>query len=146
MKKFVLPLMLCVTIAISCCSCGFLRKRQTYYCDVNAVKSVQIVRLDKYIEGEYRYDYTVLCEISDYSTFVSNLNDIEHSINWGDPRQMQVQYIAIKIDYRNGDFDLIHSDAQCFNNSGVNNYGYFFFDEKQFNALISEYVTQGTVR
>jgi hypothetical protein len=73
---------------------------------------------------------------------VLHLNELDHSVNWGDPRQMDVQYIVIKIDYSNGDFDLIHPDAQCFNRSGVNQYGYFFFDDEQFNSLISDYVNE----
>ena len=55
---------------------------------------------------------------------------------------MDVQYIVIKIDYSNGDFDLIHPDAQCFNRSGTNQYGYFFFDDEQFHSLISDYVNE----
>lgn len=73
---------------------------------------------------------------------MSHLNELDHSVNWGEPSQMDVQYIVIKIDYRNGDFDLIHPDAQWFNRSGVNQYGYFFFDDEQFNALISYYITE----
>ena len=122
-------------------SCGLFGK-QKYTCDVDTVDSVQIVRLDEYVEGEYRYEYTVLSEIPNYEIFVSCLNEIDHTVNWGDPRQMDEQYIVIKIDYKNGDFDLIHPDAQCFNRSGTNQYGYFFFDDEQFNALISEYMTE----
>ena len=137
MKRFLLPL--CIILILLCCSCGLVGD-QRYVCDVEKVDSVQIVRLDKYVEGEYRYEYTVLSQVSDYETFVSHLNDLDHSVNWGDPRQMDVQYIVIKIDYSNGDFDLIHPDAQCFNRSGTNQYGYFFFDDEQFLSLISKYV------
>ena len=137
MKKIIFPL--CIIFMLLLCACGLFGEQQ-YYCEVDEVESVQIIRLDKYVEGEYRYDYTVLSEISEYVAFVSQLNEMEHSVNWGDPYQMDVQYIVIKIDYSNGDFDLIHQDAQCFHRSGKNNYGYFFFDDEQFNALISDYI------
>ena len=137
MKKLLFPL--CIILILLCCSCGLFGD-QRYFCDVNKIDSIQIVKLDKYIEGEYRYEYTILSQISDYETFVSYLNELEHSVNWGDPQQMDVQYVVIKIDYSNGDFDLIHQDAQCFNRSGVNQYGFFFFDEEQFNSLISKYI------
>ena len=137
MKKTILPL--CMILIFLCCSCGLFGP-QEYVCNIAEVESVQIVKLDKYVEGEYRFDYSVLAQISDRETFVSRLNQLDHSVNWGDPRQMEVQYIVIKIDYSNGDFDLIHPDAQCFNRSGSNQYGYFFFDDGQFNSLISDYV------
>ena len=132
---------LCFILMVLCCSCGFFND-QKYICDADEVESVQIVRLDKYVDGEYRYEYTVLSQISDFVLFVEKLNNLKHSVNWGDPRQMNVQNIVIRIDYHNGDFDLIHTDAQCFNRSGTNQYGYFFFDDEQFNALISDYILE----
>lgn len=104
------------------------------------MKSVQIIRLNKHVEGEYRFDYTVVCQISDYTEFVNRLNELEHSKNRGDPQQMYVGYVVIIIDYLNGDFDLLRSDAQCFNRSGENEHGFLFFDDAQFGALISDYV------
>ncbi len=132
---------LCIIVMFFCSSCGFLGE-QRYICDVNKVESARIIRLDEYIEGEYRYEYTVLSQIYDYVTFVDQLNTMEHSVNWGDPRQMDEEYVVIRIDYCNGDFDLIHPDAQWFNRSGVNQYGYFFFNDEQFDALISNYLTE----
>ena len=141
--KTIRPL-LCIFSAILilfCCSCGFFGD-QRYICEIDEVESVQIIRLDKYVEGEHRYEYTILSQISDHLTFVDKLNQLKHSVNWGDPRQMDVQYVVIRIDYCNGDYDLLHPDAQCFNRSGVNQYGYFFFDDEQFNTLISDYLTE----
>ena len=139
MKMIRLPLGIwCVVLALLCCSCGLFGE-QRYKCEVDNIASIQIVRLDTYVEGEYRYEYTVLSEISDYTVFVDRLNSVKHSVNWGDPYQLDVEYVVIKINYHNGDYDLIHSDAQWFNRSGTNQVGYFFFDEEQFNTLISDY-------
>ena len=139
MKKVIFPV--CIILMLLCCSCGLFGD-QRYFCDVEKVDSIQIVQLDQYVEGEYRYEYTILSQITDIETFVLHLNELDHSVNWGDPRQMDVQYIVINIDYSNGDFDLIHPDAQCFNRSGVNQYGYFFFNDEQFHSLISDYVNE----
>ncbi len=142
MRKNRLPIcMLCMVIIAFCCSCGFFGD-QRYLCEMDKVESVQIVRLDQYIEGECRYEYTVLSQISDHAAFIDRLNALKHSVNWGDPRQMDVQYVVIKIDYRNGDFDMIHPDAQCFNRSGVAQYGFFFFDDEQFNTLIADFMKE----
>ena len=77
-------------------------------------------------------------------TFVNRLNHIKHSVNWGDPLLLDVQYVVIRIDYLNGDYDLLHPDAQCFNRSGINHSGFFFFDDEQFYALIDDYLTENT--
>lgn len=135
-SAFLCVLCIVILLTLLCCSCGLFGD-QEYVCKVEDVASVQIIRLDKYVEGEYRYEYTVISQIDDVESFVSQLNDVKHSVNGGDPRQMNEGYVVIRIDYNNGDFDLIHPDAQCFNRSGKNQYGYFFFDEEQFNELIS---------
>lgn len=132
---------LCIILMLLCCSCGFLGD-QEYVCEIDKVESVQIVRLEKYVEGEYRYEYTVLSQISNHATFVDQLNDLKHSVNWGEPSQLDVGYVVIKIDYLDGDFDLLYSNAQWFHRSGVNQSGYFFFNKEQFDALISAHLTE----
>ena len=122
------------------CSCGLFGQQQ-YFCEADAVKSVQIVRLDDYIEEEYRYDYTVLSEIADCSAFADRLNNLDHSVNWGNPMPLYVDYVVILVYYSNGDYDLLHPNAQRFHRSGKNQNGYFFFDKGQFDTLIQEYLT-----
>ena len=121
-------------------SCGFFGP-QKYVCDENEVKSIQIVKLDSYDNNEYTYGYTVLAEIEDQSTFIKRLNDLKHTVNWGDPMVLKEGYIVVKIVYLNGDYDLFHYDAQFFHRKGVNNSGFFFFDKDEFNLLISDYVS-----
>ncbi len=138
MKK-IMCFVLTAILMLLCCSCGLFGD-QKYVCKAKDVASVQIVRLDKYVEGEYRYEYTVLSQVEDVESFVEQLNRIKHSVNWGDPRQMNEGYVVMRIDYSNGNFDLVHPDAQCFHKNGTNNYGYFFFDDEQFETLISDYM------
>lgn len=138
MKKIICFLLIAILMLL-CCSCGLFGDQQ-YVCKAEDVASVQIVRLDKYVQGEYRYEYTVLSQIDDFDDFVGRLNAVKHSVNWGDPQQMDESYVVVRIEYLNGDFDLIHPDAQCFNKNGTNKYGYFFFDDEQFETLISDYM------
>ena len=85
MKKIRVPLcLLCVISLCLLCSCGLFGP-QKYVCEIDEVESVEIIRLDEYIEEEYRFEYTVLSQISDYTTFVERLNEVKHSVNWGDP-------------------------------------------------------------
>lgn len=122
-----------------CCGCGF-GGEQRYVCEVDEVKSVQIISLDVYVENEYRYEYTVLCEITDKEVFVEQLNDLKQTVNWGEPKQFNEGYTVIRIEYFNGDYDLIYSNAQWFNRAGTNQNGYFFFDKTQFDEFISDYL------
>lgn len=131
---------LCVVILLSLCSCGFIPQMQ-YHCEIENVESIQIVRLGDYVQAEYRFDYTVLSSIDDCSTFVNKLNSVKCSENWGSPLLMPENGVVIRIAYQNGDYDLLHPDAQHFYKNGVSNYGYFFFNTEQFNALIAEYWT-----
>lgn len=129
--------LLCIVIMLLCCSCG-LFSPQRYVCDAQEVSSIQIVRIGEITVGEF--DYTVLSQISDHETFVKCLNEVDHSVNWGDPYPMDVGFIAIRIEYMNGDCDYINSDAQWFVKSESIKTGYFFFDDEQFNSLVSKYV------
>lgn len=134
-------LMLCLRIFLfGCllCGCGFLGV-QKYVCDANDVKSVQIIRLDTYVENEYRFEYTVLCEIADTKTFVKSLNNLKQTVNMGEPSTLKTGYTVIRIDYLNGDHDLLYANAQWFHRDGVNQNGYIFFDKAQFDGLILEY-------
>lgn len=135
---FVLMIILCI---FAFTACG-LFSPQKYVCDENEVESVQIVKLDKYVDDELRFEYTVLADIVDQSTFIKRLNDLKHSVNWGDPTVLGEGYIVIKIDYLNGDYDLVNYYAQFFHRKGVNNSGHFFFDKDEFDLLISDYVKE----
>ncbi|MBE6796960.1 MAG: hypothetical protein E7531_01270 [Ruminococcaceae bacterium] len=130
---------LCTAFMLLCCSCGLFGD-QEYACVIDHVESIEIVRLEEYVQEEYRYEYTVLSKITDCTTFVDRLNNIKHSVNWGEPSQFDIGYVVIKIEYLNGDYELLYTNAQMFNRSGVNQYGYFFFDDEQFNSLISDYI------
>ena len=139
MRRFIFSyLIICIILALLCCSCGFFGP-QEYICEINNVESIKIVKLDQYVNGEYRYEYTVLAEISDHAAFVQRLNNLDHRVNWGDPGRLQTGYVVIRVDYINGDYDLIYPNAQWFNRDGVNDYGFFFFDVDQFDTLISDY-------
>ena len=130
----------CIILILLCCSCSFFY--DPYFCEFTEVESIQIIRLNKYVEEAYTYEYTVLADISDIEAFVERLNKIEQSDYWGAPYVMFEGYVVINITYSNGDYDWLHQDVQLLHRSGVNNDGYFFFDDEQFLALISDYWTE----
>lgn len=138
-KRVILSI-ICVTLMAICSSCGLGNK---YVCDVDSVESIQIVKLDKYIEDELRFEYTVLAEITDCKEFINKLCSIRQTENWSAPRMIDVDDVVIRINYTNGDYDLVKCDAQYCYRSGVGASGPdFFFDEEQFNSLISDYLEE----
>ena len=141
MKKHLLKIFaMCIITVVVLSSCYW--SYPPYICDVKQVKSVEIVTLHKFIKEEHRYGYTVIEQVSDYSTFVNNLNKVEQSIIGSPPPVLNENDTVIKIDYLNGDYDLIHQDAQCFCRSGQIEGGHYFFEDDQFNALISGYLAE----
>ena len=130
---------LLIVLSYLLCSCGFFSP-QRYVIEIDEIKSIEIVTLDDYNDGEYEYEYIVLTQIEDHKSFAKELQNVKHHVNWGDPGVLWSGYTVIKIDYSNGDYDLIYHNAQWFHRSGKTNNGYFFFDEKQMNDLISKYL------
>jgi len=139
MKRKIISLCLfLVTLLFLLSSCFFFKK--TYFCNIDEVESIQIIRLDEYIEKGYGFEYTVLCEIDDLDTFVDKLNKIEYSTVYGAPFVFDIGDIAILVNYKNGDYDRLHYKVQVLYRSGEIKHGRVFFDKEQFNALISDYL------
>ena len=139
MKKILL--FLCAISLFFGSSCGFFGARE-YMCEIETVNAIEIVQLKEFVQEEYHYEYTVLATITDCPAFVYRLNNIKHSVNWGEPGTFSLGYIVIRILYLNGDYDLLYPNAQMFHRDGVNQYGYFFFDADAFHSLIRDYMTK----
>lgn len=140
MKKIRIPLCsFCMILILSLCSCGLFGP-QSYTCDLEQVESAQIVRLGEVVN--YEFNFTVLAEIPDAKDFAKQVMQLEHSVNWGDPMVLYSNDVVIRINYRNGDYDLLRATAQVFHRSDQNGTGFFFFDSAQFNKLISRYMSE----
>jgi len=124
----------------------FFGDGRVYRCDIESVETIQIIRIDGLDPEEHRYKYTVLCDVTDQSSFVERLNALEQSQNKGPPSWFDMGCVAILIMYANGDHDIIHHHAQRFyrTDSKYEGYGtgYRFFDEQQYYDLIERYYHQ----
>ena len=135
-KQFVLILIVIPVFLL--CSCI---KERDYFCDIEQVKSVQIVRLGEVVD--YEYQYTVLVDIFDKEEFVNRLNNIKHKTLGAPPATFPLNYTelnVIRIEYINGDRDILYYSVQQLYRSGKKNNGYLLFDEHQFKKLISDYM------
>lgn len=138
MRKKMLLCMLCMGLMFLCCSCDFNSvNRYSWYID--GVESIQIIQLDKYIEEEDRYEYTILTQIPDHRIFINQFNEMSQSKISGVPQKLDIQQLSIRVNYKTGNFHILQPNAQLYNMSGVNEYGHYVFDKEQFNALISDY-------
>ncbi len=138
------PCVLVLAVTILLCGCGFFGGEK-YVCSIDNVKSVQIVRLDKWVQEEARYEYTVLTEILDKIEFLQRLNGLKQYEYWNDPSVMQKGDTVVRIDYENGDYDLlglgttlIHSPDRYKSESGNGGWR-IYIDPEQLGQLISDY-------
>ena len=121
--------------------CGLVGA-QKYACDPSNVERIEIVRMETPDQNRAEYKYTVLCVVTDEVNFIERLTNLDHRVHWGDPKVLYEGYLAIRIVFTNGDYDLIHHRAQAMCRSGATNYGFFIFDEDEYNQLISDYINQ----
>ena len=114
-----------------------------YYCDVNEVESVSVVRLCEPVfdEGTCPIRESVLVEIDDIEGFVDRVNQLEQQrdLVLSDPISLRVDDIAIRIQYHNGDIDYLNWMAQTFVHEGEARDAFWGFDEEQFTQLLNDY-------
>jgi len=136
---------LCISFMLICQACGF-SDVSLYQCDVENVESIEIVELGEIcVEGDYRFfDYTTLVTISDNAAFLDKLNKIpvRPSRHFTDPPTVYVGVVVIKINYLNGDYDLLTDYLQLLSRSRVFENKYTKFNTQQFKALIMEYLEE----
>ena len=78
--------------------------------------------------------------IHDINGFLQMFRGVKCSTWWGDPIGITEDCYAIKVEYHNGEYELIawNGKAVYQNNRGLRNYrGYHIFDEEEFNKLVS---------
>jgi len=113
-----------------------------YECNVQKIKSIEIIRLGEWPQEEGRDDYTVLATVTDCVDFGNRLNELKYSVIFGTPYVFTSGDVVVKIDYADGDYDYINKTTQLFYRSGKYDYGCYVFNDKQFDALMSEYYTE----
>ncbi|MBE6926556.1 MAG: hypothetical protein E7461_06895 [Ruminococcaceae bacterium] len=117
----------------------------SYSCDVDTVESAQIIKLGAWNEETQEQEFIVLVNIADVSAFVERLNNLKDNdffFIFGSPDVMFEGDIIIKVNYFNGDYDLLKESRQYFCRSGIYKAGRVTFDREQFKALIDDYLTE----
>ena len=130
--------LLCLTLLLSCgkTKYEFMHPRED-------MVSVEIVEADyDYIQGIASQKTLVV--INEYNNFINKLENIEYGRYLiGDPTGIDSKCIAVKITYKNGDYEVFDYGARSKYISGefYDVYcGYGSFSKKEFYALLEEYI------
>ena len=111
------------------------------------IKSIEIVE----VYGEYDYtkfeypEQIVLVTIEDKDSFMNEFKELPFHTFWGGPQGISYHCIAIRINYINGDYDLIHSGAQSTYtvDKGFSVYeGLVTMDKKLFSDFLNAYLPE----
>lgn len=143
MKKIsILFVLICITFCVSC------RHREVYNFlnSFDKISSISIVRVSFDTNDELREEE--LLKVENAHTFIKDFETIDCYKYFGDPRGLLNGVDndeVIKIDYQNGEYELINwfGQSEYTISRGFSYYaGYSVFDEEQFNSLIDEYLDE----
>lgn len=106
------------------------------------IDAIEIVKID--IDNSTGIiEQISICSIEDIDTFMDDFSRVTCYWHYSDPTAPGDDARVIKIGYNNGEYELIAADGQSqYTNDRLFQYytGYRYFDEEQFDELISKYV------
>lgn len=154
-KKF---LLLSFIICIFFCSCTLPKDSEASYVflndisEINTIEIIKVVEFNELSENAYKVGpiSEIVLEITDKSGFLKEFNSVKCYLH-GYPHAavgISVGERAIKIIYNNDEYEIIGVDGEGYythreENIGgewsYHNFGFYYFDKKEFNALIDKY-------
>ena len=106
------------------------------------ISSIEIVKVDNYTKDDrIPENQTVIYQIPDIADFLQKFANVDCFFNSGNPTKVRANENIIKITYKGGHYELIDVNGQSkayFDNYAYD--GFRFFDDKQFESLINEYI------
>ena len=109
------------------------------YSEISAIQIVKLTAINENLDGPP--EQTVLTTISDIEQFYSELNSLSAYSN--EPDGISYDCTAVKIIYKDGEYDLFHSHGQS---KYTKEYGFerdiglVYIDKVQFYKLLSKYL------
>ena len=105
------------------------------------IKAIDIVSV--YVTNDFVYSHEVICNIKNISKFLDELEQIDCRRFIGAPISIQEDTIAVKIEYIDGEYEVIsHSGRYTYTNEKqFQAYeGYNVFDEEEYLLFINKYL------
>ncbi len=146
MRKIMCAILV-IALAMTLASCS----TQTQFCLLNDEECITRISIT---EVSYNTDTGLIQaeikEINDIERFMKDFRKVKcRGINYGSPPMLVYEgetAEVIKIEYANGEYDLIDSFGQAEyrveTNPGLDLFGFFVFEEETFRALISRYLEE----
>lgn len=134
----------CILATFSVVLCSCKKGSYPFYYDESEIYNISIVYiLDGYNAYVNRDHYETILDIEDIGMFLTDFKKIKFSMfQFGDPVEIMSNDYAIKVSYRNGDYELITGYA---NDKIINNeplpYGRENCDKEEFDNFINSYLT-----
>lgn len=127
--------------------CGGCEKKAEYEFlhDLSEISTIEIVKIGEAIEGEEIIPMTSTCVVTNKDDFLIEFLEMSCYSAWGDPQSVREEATVIKIIYNNEEFELIDVGGQSeyTHERGYRHYaGYRYFDENQFEKLLSKYCSE----
>ena len=111
------------------------------------IESIHIVKVEKgdaELDGEDLPVLTELLEIDDRGNFLLELHELECHHHFSEPLYVKYDSLAFKIQYKNGDYELISEDGQARYYASKDRYdsahGYFSFENGEIDVLLQRFL------
>ena len=140
MKKVMIVIF--VFLLILCCVGCEKKDKYEFLQEVSEIKSIEIVEMGAFEENAEVAPMSVISVVEKTDTFLSEFLEMNCFSAFGDPQGITEYSKVIKITYNDDEFELIGvgGQAEYTHERQYRNYvGYRYFDEAQFEALISKY-------
>lgn len=114
--------------------------RYKFIHDPSDIAAIEIIEVGEE-NSQGSIDQTTVCVVHDIKAFMNDFTQLTCYYLYTDPVGIEKNSTVIKIIYNNNDYELISASGQarCINGQYNNYVGYRYFDQEQYEALISKY-------
>ena len=140
MKRINIILFIISCLVIFATGCG--KKQYPFMQSVSNIVKIEVIIMGEIHDPYTKHEYTLIKALSlnENNKFIDDLKNIECKRMFGDPQTLTTGHQGFKINYSNGEYEIIAYTAQGEHTNGkyLSN-GYYLFDEEQFNDLLEKY-------
>ena len=126
-----------------CIGCGEIEYEFLHSTD--EIITIQIVQKSEYTDHRINAEYIEICEISDKEAFLTDFYAVRCNRIFDDPHLIPANAIVVRIEYVNGDYELINYSGQIRVYEGeILPYGFFYLNYESFDQLLEKYLPEAT--
>ena len=146
-KLFIFITLLAIVLSVSGCGVlykTFFKTEYEFLQDVSQIHAIEIGIMED-TQTQLPTDppsFAVMHIVEDHKTFLKEFSKVDCFSRFTDPTGIRPGSIVFRITYVNGDYEIIHSHGQskCEGGTYVYWYGYYYFDNNQFETFLGTYI------